>query len=148
MTAKERWNKWYAKKGKEYQKQYREKNKERLKNVYHRQYLRQGLKRKIWQFNRYSKDRDPNLNEKNLIAKFGPQPRCYLTGQPIDLNDMESYSLDHIVPLSRGGPSSLDNCGLLTMTVNQAKHSLTKNEFIALCGHVLAHCSETDSRQG
>jgi 5-methylcytosine-specific restriction endonuclease McrA len=78
----------------------------------------------------------PQLTIANLLTKFGPNPVCYLTGQPIDLNDYYSYQLDHITPVSKGGRSTLENCGLTCAAANQAKHSMPVDEFIALCERV------------
>ena len=72
-----------------------------------------------------------------LKSKIGKEPRCYLTGEPIDLMKPETYSLDHIIPISRGGKSSLDNIGLCKSDVNQAKYDMTPTEFISLCKRVI-----------
>ncbi len=74
-----------------------------------------------------------------LINKIGDNPKCYLTGELIDLLKPETYSLDHIIPLSRGGKSSLENCGLMKLDINQAKYNLTPDEFIDLCFRVVAN---------
>jgi CRISPR/Cas system Type II protein with McrA/HNH and RuvC-like nuclease domain len=50
-------------------------------------------------------------------------------GEPIDLQDMPRYSFDHIIPLSRGGESTLENMGLALKEANQAKSDLTKKNF-------------------
>lgn len=83
----------------------------------------------------------PLLNLDEVKKKLGDNPICYLTGEPIDLSDMKKYSLDHIVPISKGGKSTLDNLGLATKETNQAKSDLTKEEFLALCVKVLQHNS-------
>ena len=62
---------------------------------------------------------------------------CYLTGRPIDLNKSRSYHLDHIVPRSRGGDDSLDNCQIACREANQAKGDLLVEEFVALCKKVV-----------
>jgi len=74
---------------------------------------------------------------KDLLAKIGDNPICYLTGRPIDLSDGRSYHLDHIVPISKGGDNTLDNCNIACKEANQAKHNLSKDEFIKLCQEVL-----------
>lgn len=74
-----------------------------------------------------------------LKNKIGNTPICYLTGEPIDLMRPETYSLDHIIPISRGGKSSIENVGLVKLDVNYAKHNLMPNEFIALCHRVASH---------
>ena len=74
-----------------------------------------------------------------LKDKIGSEPRCYLTGERIDISKPETYSLDHIVAVSKGGESSLANCGLVTSEVNYAKQDLSVDEFIALCERVVKH---------
>lgn len=66
-------------------------------------------------------------------------PFCYLTGEKIDLNKSETYSLDHKIPLSRGGTRELSNMGLTTKIANQAKTSMTPDELIQFCEKVLLH---------
>lgn len=73
------------------------------------------------------------VTEEQLLNKIGPNPICYLTGLPIDLDKPSSYELDHIMPRSRGGDNSIDNLGLCTKQANRAKGNLTKDEFIYLC---------------
>lgn len=74
---------------------------------------------------------------KDLLAKIGPNPTCYLTGEPIDLEKSRSYHLDHIIPKSRGGDDSLDNCQIASREANQAKGDLLLEEFVALCQKVI-----------
>jgi len=76
---------------------------------------------------------------KELLEKIGPNPVCYLTGNPIDLNKTKSYHLDHIVPKSRGGDDSLENCQIACKEANQAKGDLLVEEFLALCKKVIRH---------
>jgi 5-methylcytosine-specific restriction endonuclease McrA len=72
-----------------------------------------------------------------LLEKIGNNPMCSLTGRPINLLDSRSYQLDHIVPRSKGGDNSLDNCQLTCREANQAKHELTIDEFINLCREII-----------
>lgn len=74
---------------------------------------------------------------KELKSKIGDSPVCEITGEPIDLMDAQSYSLDHTIPLSRGGKSCISNLSLVKREINQAKFNLTKDEFIQLCKRVL-----------
>jgi CRISPR/Cas system Type II protein with McrA/HNH and RuvC-like nuclease domain len=83
----------------------------------------------------------PLLNLDEVKKKLGDNPICYLTGESIDISDMKKYSLDHIIPLSKGGKSTLKNLGLTTKEANQAKSDLTKEEFLSLCVKVLQHNS-------
>lgn len=80
---------------------------------------------------------DPLLNLENLIKKFGEYPKCYLTGEPIDLNNANEYSLDHITPLSKGGKNTLDNCGLITKDVNQFKSDMKLEDLYSICELIL-----------
>lgn len=99
-----------------------------------------GLPQKLAIFRRAdTKTKDPQLTPANVLAKFGQAPRCYLTGNPIDLNQWDSYSLDHIFPVAKGGKSTLDNCGLTCRRANLAKRDIPHHEFIALCQQVVDH---------
>ena len=69
----------------------------------------------------------------DLLQKIGNNPKCSLSGRPIDLMDSKSYELDHIVSRSNGGDNSLENCQLLLKSVNRMKHNLDLEEFISLC---------------
>lgn len=46
-------------------------------------------------------------------SPFGPHPDCYHCHEPIDYEaghlDPMSFQLDHLVPLDKGGPDTLDN---------------------------------------
>lgn len=72
-----------------------------------------------------------------LMEKIGSRPKCYLTGREIDLSKSRTYSLDHIVPRSKGGNNSLENCGLTCSEANRAKSDLSLDEFISLCQSVV-----------
>lgn len=80
-----------------------------------------------------------SVKEKDVMDKVGLTPICYLTGDCIDVWKPETYSFDHIVPKSRGGKSDIDNLGICTKEVNQAKSDKTPQEFIELCKKVLIH---------
>lgn len=72
-------------------------------------------------------------------TKLGSNPTCYLTGESIDLSEIATYSLDHKIPLSKGGQSDIENLGLTTRQANQCKSDLTHEEFIDFCKKVLTH---------
>lgn len=86
-----------------------------------------------------------NFSVKDVLDILGDNPKCYLTGVPIDLNDTKSYNFDHKIPSSRGGPNTLNNLGVCTKDVNQAKSDKTVEEFIDLCKQVLIHNGYTVS---
>ena len=75
----------------------------------------------------------------DLKKKLGTSPICYLTGEPINLLDKDDFSLDHILPASRGGESSLSNLAITKKIVNQAKFNMTPQEFIEMCLKVTNH---------
>jgi len=62
--------------------------------------------------------------------------RCALSGRELT---PETASLDHIMPLSRGGAHDLGNLWVVDHKVNTAKGTLTVEEFIALCCEVADH---------
>lgn len=80
-----------------------------------------------------------NYTCQDVLAKIGPNPQCYLTGTPIDLDDSASYHLDHIIPTSRGGSNNLDNLQICLKDVNTAKGQLMLDEFYKLCEDVLKY---------
>ena len=51
----------------------------------------------------------------------------------------ETASLDHIVPLGRGGDHDIGNVWIVHHEVNSAKGTLTLEEFVRLCREVVKH---------
>lgn len=81
-----------------------------------------------------------SLTRTAFYKKFGRQTtNCYLSGRAIDLNNPASFTLDHIVPVCKGGVGTLENCGVTVPAANQAKGELSVAEFVLLCQDVLAH---------
>ncbi len=118
-------------KEKRYQRQIKNRKKE---HPYKRKIIRFHYKsRKMQQYQK------PTFSVDDVIKKFGENPKCYLTGQPIDIYKPRSYNFDHIIPRSRGGDNSIDNLGICTKKANQAKNDMTPDEFINLCKQVLEH---------
>jgi len=105
-----------------------------------KRHIRKILQIKLRQFsmNKKTQIMKQEFSVQDLIDKIGENSICYLTGRSINLSDGRSYHLDHIVPISKGGDNSLDNCGLACKEANQAKHNLSKDEFIKLCEEVVA----------
>lgn len=62
--------------------------------------------------------------------------RCAISGRQLS---PETASLDHIVPLSRGGAHDVSNLWIVDHQVNLAKATLTHDEFLALCREVVRH---------
>ena len=108
-------------------------------NIQSKRTINKILYQKIVAFSRInSKDYNyMSFTVEALLEKIGDSPICSLTGRPINLLDSRSYQLDHIVPRSKGGDNSLDNCQLTCREANQAKHELSIDEFINLCREVI-----------
>jgi 5-methylcytosine-specific restriction endonuclease McrA len=90
----------------------------------------------------------PMFTVSQLLNKIGDSPVCYLTGEPIDLNDSKSYQLDHIIPKSRGGDNSLDNCQIALKKANMSKSDMTYDEYVSLCKKVISHHEFKVARAG
>lgn len=93
----------------------------------------------ILQNTNLAKPEETTFEESQLLEKIGENPVCYLTGRAIDLNDSKSYNLDHIIPRSKGGDNSLNNCQIACSAANRAKSDLSYEDFIQLCKDVVAH---------
>ncbi len=101
---------------------------------------------KIQRFQRGEGDKmgkNKTFTTQDALNKIGPAPKCYLTGVEIDLSKSSTYSLDHIIPRSRGGDNSLENMGLCTRAANIAKGDKTPDEFRNLCYLVIQHYEST-----
>jgi 5-methylcytosine-specific restriction endonuclease McrA len=61
--------------------------------------------------------------------------RCALTGRRLT---PQTASMDHVVPLSRGGKNVVENVQIVHEAVNRAKGGLNNRDFIALCREVVA----------
>lgn len=79
------------------------------------------------------------ITDKDVIDKFGQNPKCYLTGNDIDINKPRTYHFDHKVPVSRGGTNTLDNLEICTKKANNSKSDMTHDEFVEFCKTVLIH---------
>lgn len=97
------------------------------------------MSRKIVDFKRSHDNTATNsdITFEQVMNKFGETPKCYLTGQPIDIYDTKSYEFDHKIPRSRGGDNSLDNMEIATKQANRAKGDMTYDEFMLLCKQVV-----------
>jgi 5-methylcytosine-specific restriction endonuclease McrA len=62
------------------------------------------------------------------------QHRCALTGRPLT---PELATLDHIMPLSKGGLNTMENAQIVHKDANQAKGTMTLHEFVGMCREVV-----------
>jgi 5-methylcytosine-specific restriction endonuclease McrA len=90
------------------------------------------LKRKTREFQKRGKISKP-FTHLDIINKFGEQTFCSLTGKPVYYSDPNSYQLDHIVPLSKGGHSDLSNLQIVCPMVNKMKNDIELNVFFEMC---------------
>jgi 5-methylcytosine-specific restriction endonuclease McrA len=68
--------------------------------------------------------------------------RCAISGRPLT---PETASLDHIVPLGRGGEHAITNVWVVDHQVNIAKGTLTLEEFVTMCRDIVA-CQEVKAK--
>ena len=87
------------------------------------------------------------FTNQELKSKIERNPYCYLTGDKLDLSDSQTWSLDHVIPRSKGGDNSLDNCGLATKTANQMKGDQTYVEFVQNCVKVIMNYKNSTDKQ-
>lgn len=67
--------------------------------------------------------------------------RCAVTGE--QLIPGVNASLDHILPVSRGGTSAASNLRWVTATVNHMKWDMTDAEFISKCKVIVQRATRT-----
>ena len=81
-----------------------------------------------------------NFSTKDLLKKLeDTEKKCALTGRVLNISDTRSWHLDHIVPVSKGGDNTLDNCQAVCADVNRAKSGMMQEDFFQLCKEVLEH---------
>lgn len=96
----------------------------------------------------FHRTRSTNMTNKttftmeDVIKKFGENPVCYITGEPIDIYKPRTYQFDHIIPASRGGDNSIDNLGICTRKANMLKGDMTPDELISVCKIVIKQLSK------
>ena len=78
------------------------------------------------------------FNWKDVLNKFSENTKCYLSGMEINLYN-DTYSFDHIVPVSKGGTNDISNLGITYKVVNDMKGNLMVNEFLDWCIKILEY---------
>jgi len=80
------------------------------------------------------------VTAKNVMDMLRRQQfRCAISGRVLT---PETASLDHIMPLAKGGQHDLSNVWAVDHQINAAKGTLTLDEFIAVCDDVVRHQSQ------
>lgn len=70
--------------------------------------------------------------------------RCALSGRKLT---PESASIDHVVPLAKGGAHSIENLWVVENVINSAKGTLTVEEFVSMCRDVVRHMEQQANRE-
>lgn len=75
---------------------------------------------------------------KEVLNKLEAQDyKCALTGWELS---PDNFSLEHIIPIAKGGGDSIDNLNPVHPLVNTAKGTMGQDEFIEMCVAVANHC--------
>lgn len=73
------------------------------------------------------------------IMEAHPIPVCGLTKTEMSWDSIEYFNFDHIIPVSLGGESSLENLQILCLEINIMKRDIKQDNFIELCRSVHLH---------
>ena len=88
---------------------------------------------------------ESSVTAKRLLEILQKQKfTCPISGRALT---PETASLDHIIPLSRGGEHSLSNVWIVDQQINHAKATLLLDEFIVLCRNIVSHQSDRNTAQ-
>lgn len=74
---------------------------------------------------------------RDLMALWQRQQYCPYTREPLAIGPL--VHLDHIIPKTRGGKTTIDNLQWVTGLVNRMKTDLTHDEFVAICRQVVSN---------
>lgn len=70
---------------------------------------------------------DTKLDKDDLFRRFGG--KCFLTGAPLDINDSQSWHIDHILPSKYFYPLTKENACLLSAKANSNKRDKWPSQF-------------------
>lgn len=59
-----------------------------------------------------------NSRKRQLVERYGYESRCFWCGK---LLPIEQLTLDHLLPISRGGSNNLENLRLACLPCNQGR---------------------------
>jgi 5-methylcytosine-specific restriction endonuclease McrA len=83
-------------------------------------------------------DETPTVGRKELVSLVESNNyRCHLTGWQLS---PATASLDHKLPVSRGGGHAIENLQVVDYRVNKAKGTMTNEEFVEMCCAVAKNC--------
>ena len=69
--------------------------------------------------------------------------RCAISGRELT---PETATLDHIIPIARGGKHCIENVWVVHAQVNAAKGTMTVEEFLAVCHDVVKYQTQMATR--
>lgn len=95
-----------------------------------------STKAKVSSFQRRGKVKNPFSYEDVLDYLF-TNPFCYLSGEPIDVYSTKDWSLDHFIPVSKGGSSDFDNLRICKTKYNYMKYNFLFDEFLEYCKKIV-----------
>ncbi len=88
----------------------------------------------------FGKFKDNKIDINSLVSQFFQKypkiPSCELTGKRINLSLGNTYELDHIIPVCKGGESTFENMQIVLSSVNRMKSHYDLDEFITICNLV------------
>lgn len=98
-----------------------------------------ALNDKIWRFHKNwetGMKEKPTFRLNDVKNKFGDNPKCYLTGRQINIDQPATYHFDHVVPSSKGGTNTLDNLQIAVCNANSAKSDMLLEDFLQMCKEI------------
>lgn len=115
-----------------------QKEKSYLRNKKNRNNFINYINKRIYFFQKrdnrkFDKTREKTFNTEDFLNKFGIKTKCALSGIEINLETDRNWDLDHIIPNSKGGDGSLENCQILLSSINRMKGDLIQDELIKYC---------------
>ena len=75
-----------------------------------------------------------DYEKKTIYAKANG--KCAICGRPVKFKEM---TVDHRVPLTKGGTNDLENLQLAHLSCNRAKADMLSDEFACLAEQVVRH---------
>lgn len=95
------------------------------------------LYKKVASFHGITKNKVKSFGYREFLEKVGKNPTCYITKKPINLHDIKTYSIDHVIPNSKGGTNDINNAELIRTDINWMKRDKSIEELFALCEEIL-----------
>ena len=87
-------------------------------------------------------EQQESVTSNDLVALVEQQDfKCALTGRPLT---PDIASVDHVVPLARGGGNSIGNLAVVHADANTAKGTMTRDEFVQMCREVVAYADKIE----